>query len=155
MSGWTEYRAGDEWPEGENVKWQYMVGGKWWDTNTPRFDWEDGQRIRYRERELEMGKVFFHKAVITYHNCAQHIWIRLAAPIAAYSKDMRYMAMDKDGDIRFHKELPKPHTRQSSGREFWANENGVGGLLLFNVPKEAMPDDWKTAIVELVHEGGE
>jgi hypothetical protein len=148
MNEWTEYHPALDWPEGDNVKWQYRASMGWKDTDHAYKHWITGTRVRYCKRDPEMGKVFFHKAVITYHSCAQHIWIRLAAPIAAYHKDVKYMAIDENRFLHVYKNEPDntyhPHEWHTNGEY----------ELIAVIPKEAMPDDWKTAIVELVHEGG-
>jgi hypothetical protein len=55
MSTWVEYRAGDEWPEGDNFKWQNMNNYTWHDINASDAEqwWEYGHRVRYRIPEVK------------------------------------------------------------------------------------------------------
>jgi hypothetical protein len=149
MSGWTEYRAGDEWPAGDNFKWEVRLDGAWTETDTPFDDWDTGLRVRYREREVKMVKI--HYTGVKFYQISGgtiHEWVRLAAPIAAYHKSMKYMACDADGQVSVCSEKHKISVEY----EWWIR-NGEAKFIC-DIPKEAMPADWKTAIVELVH-GGE
>jgi hypothetical protein len=150
MSEWTEYNITMEWPKGDNIDYQVRLDGKWGVSTVPIADWEDGQRIRFRVCEPEMMKVHFSdKTCIWYHPNRMPDWVRLAAPIAAYHKGMKYMALDGDGEVYVYEQMPSVVNR------YWEKVVDTECALIASIPKEAMPDDWKTAIVELVHEEGE
>jgi hypothetical protein len=151
MSGWTEYRAGDEWPEGEQVKWEVNLQGEWFPTANPKNSWASGYRVRYRERESEMLKIAICQTgtYVLHETLEMPEWVRLAAPIAAYYKSMRYIACDADGQVSG---CSGKHEIGSEG-EWWIR-NGEAEFICY-IPKKAMPADWKTAIVELVFEGAE
>jgi hypothetical protein len=147
MKDWTEHHSGIEWPEGDNLKWQYMSSSGWRDTRHAEEHWNSGTRVRYREREAEMVKVFFSDdESISYLGKVIDRWILLAAPIAAYHKTMKYMACDADGQVSVCSEK---HKIGSKG-EWWIRY-GEAEFICY-IPKEAMPANWTTAIVELVHE---
>jgi hypothetical protein len=151
MSEWTEYNITMEWPKGDNIDYQVRLDGEWEYTDHPEDDWDTGNRIRYREREPEMLKVYCDSNFGVYMDIP---WIkapeliRLAAPIAAYYKDMKYMAMDDDGVVYVYEKMPSAEIKD------WKLVANTMHKLIAIIPKEAMPDNWKTAIVELVHEGG-
>jgi hypothetical protein len=147
MNEWTEYCQSPEWPAGDNLKWEVRLNRAWTETDTPFDDWDTGLRVRYCEREPERVKVIFmSKGQYSVSGNVAEEWVRLAAPIAAYHKGMRYMAMDENGFIHVYKNEPDnsnyPHEWHTAGEY----------KLIAHIPKEAMPADWKTAIVELVHE---
>jgi hypothetical protein len=149
MSEWTEYRAGDEWPEGDNLEWQVRNGTEWKSDCgfIPEVAWDVGHRIRYREREAEMVKVSFSDdGSICYIGKVIDRWMFLAAPIAAYYKDMKYMALD--GNKRVHVYKNKPDNTDYPDE--WNTDEEY--KLIAVIPPEAMPADWEAAIVELVHE---
>jgi hypothetical protein len=146
MSEWTEYRAGDDWPEGD-IEWEAMSDLGWHETTVPNKWWEDGHRIRYRKCESEMVKVIFRsKGRYSVSGNVAEEWIRLAAPIAAYYKDMKYMALD--GNKRVHVYKNKPDNTDYPDE--WNTDEEY--KLIAVIPPEAMPADWEAAIVELVHE---
>jgi hypothetical protein len=146
MSEWTEYRSGDEWSQDENLEWQKNVDGVWKEAPEPAIAWSSGHRIRYREREDEMVKVSFSDdGSICYIGKVIDRWMFLAAPIAAYYKDMRYMACSSYGEVLVAEDMPIIQDR-------WRAKHGQ---IIATISKKAMPDDWKTAIVELVFEGAE
>ena len=151
MKDWTEYRAGDEWPEGENLEWQKNIDGVWVKAPEPAIAWSNGHRIRYREREPEMVKaIFFDDGSISYIGNVIDRWMFLAAPIAAYHKDMRYMACDEDGEVWLSDTMIKPED------DCWILSEAEGIVHhIATIPFDAMPADWTTAIVELAHEGEE
>jgi hypothetical protein len=151
MSKWTEYRAGDAWHQDENLGWQKNVNGVWKETPEPAIAWSNGHRIRYRERESEMLKIAICQTgtYVLHETLEMPEWVRLAAPIAAYYKSMRYMACDADGQVSG---CSGKHEIGSEG-EWWIR-NGEAEFICY-IPKKAMPADWKTAIVELVFEGAE
>jgi hypothetical protein len=146
MSDWTEYNSTMKWPENDNFKWEVRLDGAWTETDTPFDDWDTGLRVRYRGCEPEMPKLIFKR-----NNCYSVVgnvmeeWVRLAAPIAAYHKDMKYMACDEDGEVYVYEEMP------STCGQYWYNDINDNERIA-TIPKEAMPENCKTAIVELVHE---
>jgi hypothetical protein len=152
MSEWTEYHPGLDWPEGDNVKWQNLCGGEWHDIkeSDPKDWWEYGHRIRYRKREPEIPIITFKNYCYVYSGDRPWPeWVRLAAPIATYHRNMRYMAMDEDGVAYVFEEMPSLQSR------YWGVVEETECERIATIPKEAMPADWEDAIVELVHEGEE
>jgi hypothetical protein len=150
MSDWMEHSARDDWPQDENLEWQKNVDGVWKEAPEPAIAWSNGHRIRYRERESEMLRVYCHSNHAFYMDIPwtkTPEWVRLAAPIATYYKNMKYMACDIDGRVCVFDYMPKAQ------HQSWLS--GFGYSLIAVVPPEAMPADWEAAIVELVHEGGE
>jgi hypothetical protein len=146
MSDWTEYNSTMEWPEGDNMEWQAMFGSSWNETTVPNRWWETGMRVRFRKREAEMVKVSFSgNESISYLGKVIDRWMFLAAPIAAYYKSMKYMACDEDGEVYVYEEMP------STCGQYWYDDINDNERIA-TIPKEAMPENCKTAIVELVHE---
>jgi hypothetical protein len=69
-------------------------------------------------------------------------------PDCRLSQDMKYMACDEDGEVYVYEEMP------STCGQYWYDDINDNERIAFAIPKEAMPENCKTAIVELVHEGG-
>jgi hypothetical protein len=150
MSEWTEYHPGLDWPECDNVKWEVNLQGEWSPTADPKNSWDSGYRVRYCKCEPEMLKLVFHADGSMSYSAIHGLlpeWVKLAAPIAAYHKDMRYMVCDKYGKVYICKVIPKPNDPD------W-EIHGASVIIAF-IPYKVIPDDWETAIVELVHEDGE
>jgi hypothetical protein len=42
-----------EWPEGDNVEWQFKNTSEWLSTDSPKYWWEIGHRVRYRIPEVK------------------------------------------------------------------------------------------------------
>jgi hypothetical protein len=69
MSEWTEYHPGLDWPEGDNVEWQFKNTPEWLSTDSPKYWWEYGFRIRFcipevktkGDLELEAWNIVAHK----------------------------------------------------------------------------------------------
>lgn len=71
-------------------------------------------------------------------------WISLAAPIAAYYPEYKYMAVDGDGDVYLFQNLPK-----FDGGNWGMYDEELNFML--KLPKAAIPKDCSTALVEVRH----
>jgi hypothetical protein len=66
---WIEYHPGLEWPEGDNIKWQYRASMSWQNTDNAYEHWSTGTRVRFcilkvktkGDLELEAWNIVAHK----------------------------------------------------------------------------------------------